>query len=221
MRIKTQQLHQQIRLAHTGVGARIVEELRGISCLPLERCCPPAHVSMSCAKSFGELVTSSAELQQAVTAYLTKAARRLRRARLAAGVVTVFISTNRFSREPQHSNSVTYELADATDSTEELLAWTHKGLEQLYRPGYRYKKAGVLLRHLTPADHLPRRLFGDARFEQARRLMQAVDEINRRFGRDTVRFGTARPGGRWEMKCLRRSPRYTTCFNEVLKVQAC
>jgi DNA polymerase V len=174
----------------TVVGVRIVEELRGISCLPLERC-PPARKSMSCAKSFGELVASLAEMQQAITAYLTKTAKRLRRARLAASVVIVFISTNRFSRDPQYSNSVTYESAAATDSTEELLAWIRKALAQTYRPSYRYKKAGVLLHHLTPADNLPRRFFGDERFEQSRRLMQAVDEISRRFGRDTVRFGAA------------------------------
>ena len=94
-------------------------------------------------------------------------------------------------------------------------------IEQIYRPGYRYKKAGVMLNHLTPADELSFRLFGDERFETLRRLMKAVDEINRKFGRNTVRFGAARPGGRWARKCLRRSRRYTTCLNEVLKVKAC
>jgi DNA polymerase V len=62
------------------------------------------------------------------------------------------------------------------------------------------------------------RLFGEARFERSRRLMRAVDEINARFGRDTIRFGAARPGGRWETMFLRRSRRYTTCLNEVLRV---
>jgi DNA polymerase V len=62
------------------------------------------------------------------------------------------------------------------------------------------------------------RLFGDERFEKSRRLIKAVDGINAKFGRDRVRFGVARPGGRWETKFLRRSRRYTTCLDEVLRV---
>jgi DNA polymerase V len=139
---------------------------------------------------------------------------------LAASIVPiVFVSTNRFSTDPQYSNSITVELANST--VMELLDWTRKGLEQIYRPGYRYKKAGVMLNHLTPGDELSSRLFGNARFERSRRLMKAVDEINRKFGWDTVRFGAVRPGGRWETKCLRHSWRYTTCLNDVLKVKAC
>jgi DNA polymerase V len=206
-----------VRQRMTVVGARIVEELRGVSCIPLERC-PQARKSVTCSRSFGVPVESIEELREAVAVYMTKAAERLRRARLAAGVVTVFINTNRFSAEPQYSNSATSELAYSTDSTEELLGWALKGLEQIYRPGFRYKKAGVMLNRLTPADGLSMRLFGDERFEKSRRVMRAVDEINNRFGRHTVRFSAARPAGRWETKFLRRSRRYTTCLSEVLRV---
>jgi hypothetical protein len=69
-----------------------------------------------------------------------------------------------------------------------------KGLEQIYCAGYRYKKAGVMLNKLAPAEQLSMRLFGDERFEKSRRVMKAVDESNARHGRDTVRFGAARPG---------------------------
>jgi DNA polymerase V len=75
-----------------------------------------------------------------------------------------------------------------------------------------------MLNRLTPADGLSMRLFGDERFEKSRRVMRAVDEINGRFGRDTVRFGAARQDRRWETKFLRRSRRYTTCLGEVLRV---
>lgn len=75
-----------------------------------------------------------------------------------------------------------------------------------------------MLNRLTTADGLSMRLFGDEQFEKSRRLMSAVDEINSRFGRDTVPFGAARLGGRWETKFLRRSRRYTTYLREVLRV---
>lgn len=206
-----------VRQRMTVVGARIVEELRGISCIPLELC-PQGRKSVTCSRSFGVLVESQEEIREAVAVYMSKAAERLRRSRLAAGVVTVFVITSRFGADPQYSNSATLELAYSTDSTDELLAWALKGLEQIYRPGYRYKKAGVMLNKLTPAEHLPIRLFGEERFERSRRVMKAVDEINARHGRNTVRLGAACGGGCWETKFLRRSRRYTTCLAEVLRV---
>jgi DNA polymerase V len=204
-----------IRQRLTVVGARIVEELRGTSCLPLERC-PQTKKSITCSRSFGVPVERLDELREAVALYMTRAAEKLRKHKLAAGVVTVFINTNRFSPEPQYANAATYELASPTDVTDELLEWASEGLEKIYREGYRYKKAGVMLNQLTPADQLSMRLYGDEAFERSRRVMRAVDEINRRHGRDTVRLGAARPDGRWRTKFLRRSPNYTTRIHEVL-----
>lgn len=206
-----------VRRRMTVAGARIVEELRGVSCIPIEKC-PQGRKSVTCSRSFGVLVESLGELREAVAVYVTKAAERLRRSRLAAGVITVFITTSRFGTDPQYSNSATFELAYSTDSTEELLAWALKGLEQIYRAGYRYKKTGVMLNRLAPAGQLSMRLFGDERFEKSRRVMRAVDEINARHGRDTIRFGVAPARGRWETKFLRRSRRYTTRLDEILKV---
>jgi DNA polymerase V len=206
-----------IRQRMTVVGARIVEELRGVRCLPLEQC-PAQKKSITCSRSFGILVGSLREMREAVAVYMTSAAERLRRANLAAGVVTVFINTNRFSPEPQYANSVSHELACSTDSTEELLGWALAGLEKIFREGYRYKKAGVMLNRLVPSDEQSRRLFGDADYERSRRVMKAVDEINARHGHDTVRLGVARPDAPWKTKFLRRSPRYTTQLKEVLSI---
>jgi len=157
-----------VRQRMTVVGARIVEELRGVSCIPLEKC-PQGRKSVTCSRSFGVLVESLEELREADAVYMSKAAERLRRSRLAAGVATVFINTSRFDPGAQYRNSATFELAYSTDSTDELLAWALKGLEQIYRPGYRYKKAGVMLNRLSPAGQLSMRLFGDERFEKSRR----------------------------------------------------
>ena len=115
---------------------------------------------MTSSRSFGVLVESREELREVVAVYMTKAAERLRRSRPAAGVVTIFINTSRFDPGPQYNNSATCELTYSTDSTDELLSWALKGLEQIYRPGYRYKKAGVMLNRLMPADELSMCLFG-------------------------------------------------------------
>jgi len=208
---------QWVRRRMTVVGARIVEELRGISCLPLEQC-PQQKKSITCSRSFGILVESLAEMREAVAMYMRRAGEKLRRQKLAAGVVTIFINTNRFSKEPQYSNAITYELAYPTDVTDELVEWAQKGLEQIFRGGYRYKKAGVMLNHLVPSDQLTVRLFGNSDFERSRRLANAMDAINARHGRDTVRYGMTNSNCRWKTKFNRRSSRYTTCLKEVLRV---
>lgn len=206
-----------VRQRLTVVGARIVEELRGVNCLPLEEC-PPARKSVTCSRTFGREITSRDELREAVALYLTRAAEKLRKSKMAAGVVSVFVSTNRFSAGPRYSNSATLELAYPTDSTGELLAWAFKALDRVYRDGYSYKKAGVLLLRLTPADRLTRRLYGGEDFERSHRLARVIDEINRRHGKDTVRLGASNPAGGWRTKFSRRSRRYTTCLKDVLRV---
>ena len=206
-----------VRGRMTVAGARIVEELRGVRCLPLAEC-PPAKKSVTCSRSFGALTGSLTDLREAVALYTSRAAERLRRARMAARVVSVFVMTDRFAAGPQYGDTATYELASPTDVTDELTWWTLRGLGKIYRAGYAYKKAGVMLTGLVPAARLTMRLYGDARFERARGVMRAVDEINRRHGRDTVRVGLARPSARWGTKFLRRSPCYTTCLRDVLRV---
>src|SRR5262249_61224535 len=135
------------------VGQRIVWELRGISCLPLERCPPPKHSLMG-SRSFGQSITTLTEMREAVATYTTRAAEKLRRAHRAAGVLTVFLMTHRFTEEPQYANSVTMPLPVATQDTAELIRYALQGTAQLFRAGYRYKKAGVILTALVPAQHV-------------------------------------------------------------------
>jgi DNA polymerase V len=86
------------------IGQRIVWELRGIACLPLELCPPPKH-SLMVSRSFGRPITTLIEMREAVATYMTRAAEKLRRSHMAAGVLTVFLMTNRFTEEPQQSPS--------------------------------------------------------------------------------------------------------------------
>jgi len=204
------------RKAMTVVGPRIVMELRGVSCMPLE-VCPPAKKSITCSRSFGRAVDTLADLREAVAFYVTRAAEKLRRGELAASVVTTFIQTDRFSESPQYYNAGTHTLAYPTESTKELLSCSLNALERIFQEGYSYRKAGFILNGLAPAGQLTLRMFNDTH-ERFRQVMVAVDRMNRKYGRDTVRFAVARPDGRWRTKFQRRSPRYTTCLQEVLCV---
>jgi DNA polymerase V len=203
------------RAAMRVVGARVVMELRGVSCLPLESC-PPPKKSLTCSHTFGKSTPALSDLREAVATYATRVAEKLRRGRLAAGVVTVFVHTDRFAEGPQYYNAGTHTLAYPTDSTQEIMRCALDALERIFRAGFNYRKAGVMLHSLSPADQLTLRMFGDERDERFRQVMVAVDQINRRWGRDTVRFATANPEGNWRTKVEKRSPRYTTRLPEVL-----
>jgi DNA polymerase V len=197
---------------------RLVLELRGISCLELETC-PPSRKSVTCSRTFGVVVERLSEVREALAVYVTRAAEKLRREGLAASAVTVSIHTDSFARGPQYHPSATRTLAYPTDSTNELIAYALDTLEHLFREGYGYRKARVTFFGLVPADQLTMRLFDDARWERFRRVMEAVDLINRKYGRDTVRFAVAQPEGRWKTKSEYLSPRYTTRLSEVVTVR--
>jgi DNA polymerase V len=200
------------------VGLRIVWELRGISCLPLVLC-PPPKQSLMVSRSFGRPITTLTEMREAVATYTTRAAEKLRRAQHAAGVLTVFLMTNRFTEEPQYANSVTITLPVATQDTAELIRYALQGIEQLFREGYRYQKAGVILTALVPAHQVQTHLFDRHDRERSRQLMAAIDAINTQWGIGTVRYAAVGLRPRWIMRCARRSPRYTTRWKEWVVVR--
>jgi DNA polymerase V len=200
------------------VGLRIVWELRGISCLPLELC-PPSRQSLMVSRSFGRPITTLIEMGEAVATYISRAAEKLRRNHLAVGVVTIFLMTNRFIDEPQYSNSVTIPLPVASQDTAELIRYALRGIEQLFREGYRYKKAGVILTELVPAHQVQRHLFDQHDRERSKRLMAAIDAINTQWGTGTVRYAAVGLRPRWIIRCARRSPRYTTRWEELVVVR--
>jgi DNA polymerase V len=201
------------------VGLRIVWELRGISCLSLVQC-PPPKKSLMVSRSFGTAITTLTEMQEAVATYTARAAEKLRRDRLAAGVLTVFLHTNPFTDEPQYSNAVTLTLPVATNDTAELLAYARVGLAHIFQAGFRYKKAGVLLTELVPAQQIQLPLFDSKDRRRSARLMAAVDYLNTQMGAGTMRYAAMGVKPRWTMRSARRSPRYTTRWEELVVVQA-
>jgi DNA polymerase V len=200
------------------VGLRLVWELRGISCLPLALC-PPPKQSLMVSRSFGRPITTLTEMREAVATYMTRAAEKLRRSHMAAGVLTVFLMTNRFIDEPQYSNSVTIPLPVATQDTGELIQYALRGIEQLFREDYRYTKAGVILTALVPAHQIQAHLFDRQDRERSMKLMAAIDRINTEWGSGTIRYAAVGLRPAWIMRCARRSPRYTTRWEELAVVR--
>jgi DNA polymerase V len=202
------------------IGVRVVWELRGIPCLPLENC-PAPKKSLRVSRSFGRAITSYDEMREAVATYTVRAAEKLRRQRLTTSSLGVFITTNRFKDEPQYDNAITMRLPVATNDTAELLAHAMRGIEHIFKPSYRYKKAGIMLTGLAPLPHNQTDLFDHKDRERSQRLMAAIDALNSRMGAGTVRYAALRYKPGWSMRCTRRSPRYTTKWDELRVARAC
>ena len=207
---------KQMRAQFGVVMERTCNELRGISCLELEDVMPPKQQIMS-SRSFGTTVETFEELRESVASYLASAAEKLRRQNSVAAAVYVFVLTNRFKEdEPQYNAGITVPMDDATDDTLALTSAALRGLAAIFRPGFRYKKAGVMLTLLSYKGARQATLFDDpvAR-AKSEKLMKAMDAINHEFGRGTLRSGASGVVQRWAMRTENRSPRYTTRWDEL------
>lgn len=159
-------------------------------------------------------------MEEAVSSYVSRAAEKLRGDGLAASVLTVFIMTNAFTDEPQYRNSVTCELPVGTDTTSELIRAALKGLRRIYRDGYRYKKAGVMCTALVPAGQVQPDLFDQQDRPKSKRLMAALDAVNNRWGTGTLNYASSGLTQAWQTHCHRRSPAYTTNWDQLPVVNA-
>lgn len=206
-----------VRRKMTVTGLRTLRELNGISCFSHGR--EPAHRhTVVVSRSFGEAVSSLAELRAAIGHFTARGAEKLRKRGLQATVITVFTRTGGY-RERDYSGTLTRDLGLATDSTRELMEIAQDLLGRLFRPGGAYRKAGIMLTGLTPSAGAPLRLWETARYEHERQLMARIDALNSRHGQDMVRCGIFPSEGRWMSRVDQRSPRCTTRWDELMVVQ--
>ncbi|UJX40394.1 Y-family DNA polymerase [Desulfovibrio sp. JY] len=197
-------------------------ELRGIPCLDLETVAP-AKKSVAASRSFSRPVLAIEDMREAVATYVTRAAERMRAARLQANGVTVWVQTNTFIEgEPQYANSAYAALPVATAHTAAIIRAAIRVLERIFRKGYRYKKAGIMLSGLERLKNRQLSLLEPEPEAGGRgeRLMRVLDAINDRFGRDALKFAACGIEQDWRMKQALRSPHYTTNWRDILEVKA-
>ncbi len=224
-RLKKQAIHTALELKNcadtwirkqlTVTGLRTAMELRGIPCISLEKA-GPAKKSICTSRSFGQPVYTLGDLQEAVATYTTQAACKLRSGGLRTTVLDVFIRTNSFKKDaPQYCNRRTFTLSAPSSHTATLIKIALASLNAIYRPGYRYQKAGVLLNGLVPENYEQLRLFHAPAPCNETSLMKAVDMINRRWGRDTIQSAAAGLAKEWHFRQMKKSPAYTTRWSEL------
>jgi len=208
-----------IRKRLSVVGLRTVMELRGTPCIPLDHE-PAPRKSVVCSRSFRKPVFSLTDLGEAISSYVSVAAEKLRSEGLAAANLQVFLRTNRHRQDlPQHSDSRMVSLDQPTSSTPVLIRAALAGLGKIYRAGFAYQKAGVMLAGLTPAGVRQQNLFPPLPKNNGA-VMEALDRINSRWGRNTVQYASSGLAKPWCMSQERKSPAYTTRWNELPVVKA-
>lgn len=213
---------QDLRAAHTPtlraefgvVIEKTQRELQEVACIDFQQEVPDKQQIIS-SRSFGSAVTALPVLKDALSLFVANACAKLRKQNSQAALIQVFLQTNRFRKDqPQYMPCLAVPLPRPTHDTLEVNRWADALCERMYKPDYAYKKAGIVLSEISPVTHHqadwiePEMLSND-------KLMQALDGLNQRFGRGAVTVSTQGAYKEWQMKQERKSPDYTTCWEDV------
>lgn len=208
-----------IRDQFSVVLERTVRELNGESCIELEEI-PPTKKQIVCSRSFGAKVTQFELLREAVCEYATRATAKLRKEQQQAKVLTVFIRTSPFKdNEPQYSNSASGELLIPSCDTRDFIELASHLLKRIWKDGFRYAKAGVMLSDFYDPGMFQPGLFDDVSTRSnSQQLMSVLDTINQ-SGAGKVFFAGQGTKKDWSMKREHLSPAYTTRWDQLPRVK--
>ncbi|GAC1406098.1 MAG: hypothetical protein NVSMB6_01750 [Burkholderiaceae bacterium] len=198
---------------HFGVVMeRTVQELQGESCLDIEEVAR-AEKEICCSRSFGTMATTIDEMTESVTKHVTHAAEKLRRQRSTCSVMQTFIQTNRFrTDDPQYNAAVSIPLIELSNDTRILTTAAFIALHHIYKPGFQYKKSGIMLIGLQDQSVRQLPLFDTVDPENRLQVMGALDLVNQRFGRLASQSVAA---GSWITRADSKGPAYTTRWVNV------
>ena len=202
-----------VRKYMTVVGERTWKELRGIPCIT-ENITPRKQICTS--RSFGQMIDNIEQMDEAVSTFAATCAKKLREQKGYAVSLHVFIITNRFREDlPQYWKSVSVNLPVPTDDTLEIVHYALTGLRSIFRTGYQYKKAGVIITEIT--YNVQHNLFDTVDRDKRDRLMNAIDSINGKHGH-SVKLAVQGQGTGWKLKQEQLSKHYTTDLGEIIEI---
>lgn len=208
-----------VRRHLTVQGLRLWQELHGQPCMTIESE-PPPKKGICCARSFGKMLSSYDLIAEALANFTARVAEKLRRQQSCATHIMVFLHTNQHRPDlPQYARHIVIELPQATSDTGEILRHAKAGLKAIYRDGYQYKKAGIIITGIVPANCVQGNLFYHKDPDKATKALAAVDRLNNRMGRDTVRLAAQGYERRWKLRQEKVSPCYTTSLANIIQVK--
>ena len=205
-----------VRKEMSVVGLRLKHELEGKSTLDLET--PKSKKMIATTRSFEKMYTRFEDISERVATFTASCSEKLRKQNSHCNMIMVFIHTNGFRKEqPQYSRNIVIKTDFPTNSTIELNHYAQIGLKAIFKDGYHYKKAGVIVMGLTPNSETQLSLF-DSSNPKHQSLMSVVDKLNKSYGNNKVKFATQSLGRQWKMKQEKLSHCFTTKLNEVIKI---
>jgi DNA polymerase V len=200
---------------------RTAMELQGISCGGLEK--PEGKHSIMSSRSFGQMQTQFESIAQSVSKHCARAVEKMRCQHLVSQGMAVFVYTNRFRKDlAQHVQAIEINFTHATDDLRLITQQAKEGLKRIFRPGFYYKKVGIRLEYLTPKGLMQLSLFhqqSEEVLEHTEKLMRVFDQINRKYGRSTIRLAAEGHAKPWAMLAALKSPAYTTRWEDVPRVR--
>ena len=200
------------------VGKRMLMELRGTSCLEMQK--EASKKGILCSRSFSHRITDGTELFRYLSSYVARAAEKLRAQQSVCSYLQIFIRTSPH-REPYYANAIAHKLLQASDDTSHLIKVARHLFPKIFKKNYPYAKAGVYLTDFTPKSQTQASLFyPQAKLEKRDRIMKCLDQVNTSWGSGTLKIGTEGTKPRWLMNRNNLSPRYTSCWHELLTVKA-
>lgn len=199
------------------VGLRLKHDLQGKPIFDLELSQPKKNIAIT--RSFESNYTTFEQLKERVSTFAVACAEKLRQQNCCCNTIIVFIRANKHRKDlPQYSRSIALKLPFATNSSIELSQFATQALQKIFKEGYAYKKAGVIVQDFTPANALQKTLF-DNRNEKHIPLMHAIDAINAKFGKHKIRLASQDANGVAKMKREKLSPQYTTKLSDIITIR--
>jgi len=200
-------------------GVRLINELKGVSCYPLEAN-PPPKTGITVSRSFKTPIKTLKGLSEAVSNFISIGAEKLRKEKGAAGEVSVFIMTNKF-RDDYYSKSKSCLLTVPSSDTSELISCALKSLRAIFKKNQLYKRAGIMFGKIVSEKNIQQDFFDKKDRDLSKKLMKTLDKINIKVGTSSVKYAalgvTKKPG--WKAARERLSKKYTTDWGELPEVK--
>jgi len=204
-----------IRKNMSVTGQRLLNELSAIPSIAWDDM-PAPKKGICIARSFGTLLTTRKDISEALANFAEMASARLRQEGSCTSLVHVLLQTNAHRlQDKQYFRSVTIPLQVATSNASEIIRAALKGLDIIYKKGYNFKKAGVMLLNLVPEGNVQGSMFDKTDRLRSRKLMNSFDMVNHRFGKGLIRYAAQGFGKKWKLKSEKVSPCYTTDIRQV------
>lgn len=207
-----------LRKKFSVVIEKTARELAGTSCLELDEPDPPKQ-EICCSRAFGQRMTELPAIKEAVATYMMRASEKLRAQHSLCKKIRVSIRTGMFNpTEAQYANGVVVDLPYPSDDVRLLTKTATEAVERVFRPGYRYSKAEVMLLNLCQPGEYTDDLFASTQPTDSTKVMSVLDEINNRWGRGTLRVASVPSSPEWAMRRSLMSQSYTTKLDQLWRI---